>query len=383
MPEYLSPGVYVEEVPSGANAIEGVSTSTAAFIGRSVEGPINEAVGPILSIAEYTKQFGDGSDIQGEAPYPNYLWHAVRAFFTEGGKRLYVARVGSADSAPRIEDYQRGLDALGEIEEVALVAAPGATEDANGFGVAVATSKLLIDHAERTRRCIALLDSPKGRDVDQVLEWRSQFASSRAALYYPWVRTHGLAAGRDMLLPPSGAIAGIIARTDIECGVYRAPANRVVLSAIGLERALGDAHQNLLNSNGVNCLRLLEGQGIRVWGARTLAADTEWKYVNVRRLFIYLEQSIQKGLGWTVFEPNREPLWAKVRATVMYFLFPLWRQGALAGAKPEEAFFVRCDRTTMTQVDIDSGRLICVIGAAPLRPAEFVVFRVTKLAGHP
>ena len=375
MAEYLAPGVYVEEVPGGAKPIEGVATSTAGFVGRSPAGPLDQAVGPILSLAEYTRQFGDGSDFGDEPAQPNFLWHAVSAYFTEGGKRLWVARVGSGDARPGPEDYQRGLAAFEQIDEIAVIAAPGAAD--------AAASRLLISHAERTRRCIALLDPPQGQDVAQVLDWRKNFASSRAALYYPWIRTRDPAARRELLLPPSGAIAGIFARTDAELGIHKAPANQVILSATGLERALDDEQQGLLNPNGVNCLRSFEGRGIRVWGSRTLAAETEWKYVNVRRLFIFLEHSIHKGLGWTMFEPNDRPLWEKVREVIAGFLLLQWRNGTMAGDRAEQAFFVRCDRTTMTQADVDAGRLVCEIGVAPLKPAEFVIFRVTQMAAHP
>lgn len=385
MPEYLAPGVYVEEVPGGAKPIEGVATGTAGFVGRCLEGPVNQAVGPILSIAEYSQQFGDGSDFDDATPQPNFLWHAVNAFFTEGGKRLWVAMVESGDARPGAEDYRRGLEALEEVEEIAMIAAPGATDVANGAGAAdaVAACNLLIGHAERTGRCIALLDSRQGQGVAQMLEWRNYFASSHAALYYPWIKTRDPAARRELLLPPSGAVAGIIARTDAERGVHKAPANQLVLSAIGLERALNEAQQELLNPNGVNCLRSFEGRGIRVWGSRTLAAETEWKYINVRRLFIYVEQSIRTGLDWTVFEPNDERLWAKVRGAVTEFLLLHWRNGTMVGDRAEQAFYVRCDRTTMNQADVDAGRLVYEIGVAPLKPAEFVILRVTQMVGHP
>jgi phage tail sheath protein FI len=352
--------------------IEGVSTSTAGFVGRALQGPLHQAAGPITSLAEYAKQFGDGADF-GDGT-PDFLWHAVNAFFTEGGKRLWVARVASGDVRPSPEDYRRGLAALEAVEEISTIAAPGLTHGAAGDAVAVCTD--LIGHAERTGRCIALLDAPCGQDVAQVLDWRRHFASSRAALYYPWIRIRDAPRGRELLAPPSGAIAGIIARNDAERGVHRAPANQVIHSAIGLERALGEPEQEVLNPNGVNCIRAFEGRGIRVWGSRTLDPGAEWKYVNVRRQCIYLEQSIEKGLGRAVLEPNAAPLWAKVRRTIEEFLVPQWRGGALVGEKPEEAFYVRCDRTTMTQYDIDAGRLVCEIGVAPLKPAEFVVLRI-------
>ncbi len=177
-------------------------------------------------------------------------------------------------------------------------------------------------------------------------------------------------------LPPSGFLCGIYAATDMAQSVNKAPANEVLVGALGLEQALTKAQQEVLNPEGINCLRFFEGRGNRVWGARTISSDPEWKYLSVRRYFNYLEGSIDRGLQWVVFEPNGEALWANVRRTVEDFLFNEWRNGTLMGTRPAEAFFVRCDRSTMTQADLDNGRLVCLIGVAPIRPAEFVIFRI-------
>jgi phage tail sheath protein FI len=171
-------------------------------------------------------------------------------------------------------------------------------------------------------------------------------------------------------------VAGIYARNDTERGVYKAPANEVVTGAIGFETLLNKSQQDVLNPEGVNCFRFFEGRGFRLWGARTISSDPEWKYVNLRRYFAYLERSVDRGTQWAVFEPNGERLWANVRRTVEDFLFNEWQMGALLGDKPEKAYFVRCDRSTMTQNDLDNGRLVCLVGVAPLRPAEFVIFRI-------
>jgi hypothetical protein len=179
-----------------------------------------------------------------------------------------------------------------------------------------------------------------------------------------------------LLLPPSGFVTGIYARSDIARGVFKAPANEVVRGLTKFEININKPRQDVLNPEGINALRFFEGRGNRVWGARTISSDPEWKYVNVRRLFIYLEHSIDKGTQWAVFEPNNERLWANIRSTIEDFLLVQWKQGALMGAKPEQAYFVRCDRTTMTQNDLDNGRLICLIGVAPTYPAEFVIFRI-------
>ena len=177
-------------------------------------------------------------------------------------------------------------------------------------------------------------------------------------------------------LPPSGFMAGIYARNDVEHAVFKAPANEIVRLAIDFELRLNKAQQELLNPQGVNCMRYFPGRGFRVWGARTISDDPEWKYVNVRRYFAYLEHTIDRGTQWVVFENNGPQLWDNVRRTVEDFLFNEWKMGALLGDKPEKAYFVRCDRSTMTQNDLDNGRLICLIGVAPVRPAEFVIFRI-------
>jgi phage tail sheath protein FI len=178
------------------------------------------------------------------------------------------------------------------------------------------------------------------------------------------------------VLPPEGFLAGIYARSDNERGVHKAPANEIVRGALGFNVPVSHGTQEVLNPEGINVLRSFEGRGNRVWGARTLSSDPEWTYVNVRRLFIYLEASIDRSTQWAVFEPNNEALWKKVSMTIESFLVDVWRTGALMGNSPNEAFFVRCDRTTMSQGDLDNGRLICLIGVAPTKPAEFVIFRI-------
>jgi Bacteriophage tail sheath protein len=269
-----------------------------------------------------------------------------------------------------------GLVALEALEDISIVAAPGAVFDSNGsYAVdAQSTVQLLISHAERMKYRIAVLDSVNGQTIDGVRNMRSRHDSSYAALYYPWIV--GLDSGARIPLPPSGFVAGIYARNDRERGVYKAPADEVVRGAIGVETMVNKAQQDSLNPEGINCFRFFEGRGFRLWGARTISSDPEWKYVNMRRYFAYLERSIDKGTQWVVFEPNGETLWASVRRTVDDFLLSEWRNGALAGHKPEEAFLVKCDRTTMTQNDLDDGRLICLIGVAPAKPAEFVIFRI-------
>jgi phage tail sheath protein FI len=235
---------------------------------------------------------------------------------------------------------------------------------------------LLIAHAQEMRYRIAVLDSGRGQSLSQVRAMRAILDSSYAALYYPWIKVLDPVTRQEIPLPPSAFVAGIYARNDTQRAVYNAPADEVVNLAIGLEQLLTKNQQDVLNPEGINCFRYFEGRGCRLWGARTVSSDPEWKYVNLRRYFIYLEHSVDKGTQWVVFEPNGEALWANVRRTVEEFLLNEWRMGALIGDKPEKAFFVRCDRSTMTQSDLDNGRLVCLIGVAPLRPAEFVIFRI-------
>lgn len=269
-----------------------------------------------------------------------------------------------------------GLVAMEAIEDVAIVAAPGSAALADPERQLVRDA--LIGHAERMRYRFAILAGPAEADTAAIRAVRGQHDSKYAALYHPWlvIPAPGGASGETALLSPEGAIAGIYARSDIERGVHKAPANEVVRGVLRFSRNVTRGDQDVLNPEGVNCLRFFEGRGLRVWGARTISSDPEWTYVNVRRLFIYLEHSIDRGTQWAVFEPNNEALWLRIRLTIESFLTEVWRTGALMGTKPEEAFFVRCDRTTMTQSDLDNGRLVCLIGVAPTKPAEFVIFRI-------
>ncbi|MHB1309665.1 MAG: phage tail sheath family protein, partial [Limisphaerales bacterium] len=267
------------------------------------------------------------------------------------------------------------------LEDVAIVAAPGHTEFA---ATAAGVANELRVHAEKRRSYrIAVLDVPRGSTPSEAREFKARIDSKYAALYYPWVVTPNPdfdsadpRLDAELTLPPSGFLCGIYARSDIERGVWKAPANEVLRTALRFERLVNTGEQEVLNPLGVNCLRYFAGRGHRVWGARTTSSDPEWKYVNIRRYFLYLEHSIDRGTQWSVFEPNGERLWANVRETVTAFLHNEWVGGALLGDKPEQAFFVKCDRSTMTQNDLDNGRLICLVGVAVIKPAEFVIFRI-------
>jgi phage tail sheath protein FI len=286
--------------------------------------------------------------------------------------------------APSIDDFREALARLLALEDIAIVAAPGAAGlgglDAN---LPAEVNDALVTHAE-TRRAyrIALLDPPPDQEPADVRAIKSRIDSTHAALYYPWVVIGNPLAATDktqaslVAQPPSGFVCGIYARTDIERGVWKAPANETISGAFSLQRDVRFGEQEVLNPLGINCLRFLPNRGFRVWGARTTSSDPEWIYVNIRRYFLYLEASIDQGTQWAVFEPNGDRLWANVRETISDFLYNEWVNGALLGATPAEAFFVRCDRTTMTQNDLDNGRLVCLIGVAALKPAEFVIFRI-------
>jgi len=279
------------------------------------------------------------------------------------------------------EDYQpfkTGLKSFEDIEDISIVAAPGSTFGyENGYrSNAAAIVSLLISHAEKMRYRIAVLDSGDRQTISQVRTMRARIDSKHAAFYYPWVTILDPVTGQEVQMPPSGFVSGIYARNDTNRGVIKAPANEVVNLALGFEAMLNKSQQEVLNPEGINCFRFFEGRGNRLWGARTISSDPEWKYVNIRRYFAYLERSIDKGTQWAVFEPNGEALWSNIRRTIEDFLLNEWQSGALLGDKPDKAYFVRCDRSTMTQNDLDNGRLIAQIGVAALKPAEFVILRI-------
>jgi uncharacterized protein len=577
MPEYLAPGVYVEETSFRAKSIEGVGTSTTAFVGPTRKGPFRANVNTpeppelLTSYGDFERIYGGFGDLALGAGVPatNYLAHAVRAFFNEGGSRLYVSRVvgggattaaagvitagaaeeqvrfvsrfpgecgngvvtarevvapasattmassplgtllrtgpvatpvhhvkladgwhpadnlagavvpvatltgagadpriitltviavdadgldqsaeglgfdrthprwvghvlaatpsrrsdqlqnlyaisigggvsaielrdglftgaaantqgelergfaltGGTDGAqPSAANYALALSEIASLEDVSIVAGPGAA----AYAEAQAINGALIAHAEGRRAYrIAVLDTPRNLTPGGARAVKSLIDSKYAALYYPWVIVPNPLArpgrediAREIALPPSGFVCGIYARNDTERGVHKAPANEVVRGALRFEVDVNFGQQEMLNPLGVNCLRFLSGRGNRVWGARLVSSDPEWKYVSDRRYFNYLESSIDRGTQWAVFEPNGERLWANIRQTIADYLYNEWRNGALLGTTPDEAFFVRCDRSTMTQNDLDNGRLVCLIGVAIIKPAEFVIFRI-------
>jgi uncharacterized protein len=402
---YLAPGVYVEEVPSGARPIEAVGTSTAAFVGAApqADARLNEAVA-VNNWSEFMRSF-----VKPENTEYSALAQAVHGFFLNGGGRCYVVNVGPGQAIVGDAKGRKGLDVLEAIDEVAIVAAPGYTDPAS--------QDALLSHCEKLRDRFAVLDAPAleaGASIVQLTQVaqvgseprKSKPAESAGsgvaaeaapasatprgglrarasdggygALYFPPLRVrNALNASQLVDTPPSGYVAGIYARSDAQRGVHKAPANETVRGALGVSYQVTQQEQETLNPQGVNCIRFFLNEGVRVWGARTLAASSsEWRYVPVRRLFNMIEESIGQATRWVVFEPNDVSLWKRIIRDVRAFLMLLWRQGALMGRTPEQAFFVKCDEETNPPEVIDAGQVVIVIGIAPVKPAEFVIFRI-------
>jgi uncharacterized protein len=242
----------------------------------------------------------------------------------------------------------------------------------------------MIAHCELMGDRVAILDPPPGLNAQQIREWRvdkARYDSKYATLYWPWIKVFDPVAGQATLVPPSGHMAGIWARSDDTRGVHKAPANEVIRGAIDLELLITKSEHDQLNPQGINCIRAFPGRGIRVWGARMLSSDPAWRYLNVRRLFNYIEGSILGGTQWVVFEPNDMALWERVKRTINAFLVRTWRDGALFGSTPQEAFYVKCDSETNPSEVIDAGQLVVEVGIAPVKPAEFVIFRIAQFSG--
>jgi Bacteriophage tail sheath protein len=498
MPNYLSPGVYVEEVEAGSRPIEGVGTAVAAFVGLAARGPAN-APTLVTNWNQFTSTFGEFIE-------SSYLAHAVYGYFLNGGGACYVVRVGADGVVPtataelpsatdkgkpafrvaaleagpegndisvdvqaggdegafklvvkrggkEVESFDNLTSAKGKqnvatvvkaqsktitIEEVGALAAPatgtvslaggsaavpsrvtpddyvGNSADRTGFAGLEAVDEVtmlsvpdlmavyeqgmidleglqavhlaMIAHCELMGDRVAILDSPPGLNAQQIKEWRvdkAGYDSKYATLYWPWIKVFDPLSGQAKFVPPSGHMAGIWARNDDTRGVHKAPANEVVRGAITLALNLTKAEHDQLNPNGINCIRAFPGRGIRVWGARTISSDPSWRYLNVRRLFNYIEESIFEGTQWVVFEPNDQRLWGRVKRTINAFLLRVWRDGALFGATPDQAFFVKCDEENNPPEVRDAGQLIIDIGIAPVKPAEFVVFRIAQFSGSP
>jgi phage tail sheath protein FI len=362
-----------------------VGTSVAAFIGQAPQkdAHLHEPIS-VNNWSEFIKHFAP------KATVGNDLSNAVYLYFLNGGSRCWIVNIGTDKT---IGGDGKGVDSLSVIDDVALVAAPGMTDGAS--------YDALLTHAETMQDRVAILDGPEkaakverlirvaedatagdeGKTADSGLRAR---ASKRGygAYYFPWIKTRDPFNPTELIaVPPSGAVAGICARTDAQRGVHKAPANETVRGALGLSQMISKNDQEQLNPNGVNCLRMFSREGVLVYGARTLAdSASEWRYLNVRRLFNMIEESILRSTNWVVFEPNDRPLWKAITRDVSAFLTLIWRQGALMGSTPEEAFFVKCDEETNTQDVIDAGQVVTIVGIAPVKPAEFVVFEIGQSA---
>jgi uncharacterized protein len=504
MPQYLSPGVYVEEVASGSQPIEGVGTSVAAFVGLAEKGPYNEPT-LVTNWTQFATSFG--GFLEG-----TYLAHSVYGFFQNGGGRAYVVRIGQPSGSqpkaraelgtggaagqigavkvhaqaegaagnnvsvdvsdasepsddtfklvvkrgPSVEEtydnvsvkkgktnvatmvnaqskliqidevkggdlarpangsYQlsggaasgpsrvdaadyvgdaakrTGFGGLEAVDPITMVACPDLMAlyergmiDLDGVQ---AVQTAMMNHCELMGDRVAILDTPPAMNAQQIREWRqdkARYDSKYAALYWPWIKVLDPLSGKNISVPPSGHMAGLWSRNDDERGVHKAPANEVIRGALGLELVMTKGENDLLNPIGVNCIRAFPGRGIRVWGARTLSSEPEWRYLNVRRLFNFVEESIFEGTQWVVFEPNDQALWARVNRTVSSFLFNVWRSGALFGETADQAFYVKCDEETNPPEVRDVGQLVVEIGIAPVKPAEFVIFRISQFSGTP
>jgi uncharacterized protein len=391
---YRAPDIYVEEVPSGERPIERVGTDVAGFVGIAPDSGahLGEFV-PINNWLQFLREFApEGNDTS------THLSNAVYGFFQNGGSRCYVVNVGTNGSIAGGGRNRQGLDLLEEIDEIAIVAAPGFT-DAMSYDA-------VISHCENLEDRVAILDGPASVDViDRLTEVMEaavpgtegvesdpgsrergglrarQSDGGYGAFYFPWIVMRDPLATENTLIssPPSGHIAGIWARSDATRGIHKAPANEVVRGALGVSQRLTRTELGMLNQASVCCIRSFAQEGIRVWGARTLAASSsEWRYLNVRRLQNMIKESIAENTRWIVFEPNDYTLWKSIRRDISAFLTGLWRDGALMGRTPEEAFFVKCDEETNPPDVIDAGQVVTLIGIAPVKPAEFIIFRLSQ-----
>jgi phage tail sheath protein FI len=407
MAPYLAPGVYVEEVPSAVRPIAGVGTSTAAFIGvagnltkawdadKSVGMPLGPSGGayeqakaltpvPVSSWTEFVAAFG-------EIQIANrFLAHAVYGFFDNGGTRCFVARVAAAG------DLAKGVDTIlgtfESIDEIAVVAAPLPPDVPPAALTAVQAA--LVAHCRRMQDRVAILDSVCDVTGDNLVISTDDSGIRRpaadpkgyGAFYFPWIEVADPlgAPGARVMVPPSGHLAGVYSRSDATRGVHKAPANELVVGALSTRYPVSKILAETLNPRGVNCIRGFQGT-VKVYGARTLASDPqgdpEWTYISTRRLVNFLRESIDEGTQWVVFEPNAPELWSKIRRNVGAFLNTVWASGALLGATPEQAFFVRCDESTNPPEVRELGQVVTEIGVAIVRPAEFVVFRLSQWGG--
>src|SRR5215472_4278184 len=398
---YTSPGVYVEEVSAGTHPIVPIGVSTAGFVGGAPDpAALVNVAWPINNWSEFVRHYVP----EGATSTP--LSHAVFGYFLNGGARCYVVNTGRAQPVSGGGRDRQGLQVLEQVDEVAVVVCPGYTD--------VASYEAILSHCELMKDRVAILDcQPNVPNIDMLTRVGTVAAdapkeqasgggrrnappaeppqpagvrprqSEYGTIYFPWITVRDPLGGQGLVdVAASGHMAGIWARSDATRGVHKAPANEPIRGALNLTYRLTAAEQGELNLAGVNCFRFFEREGIRVWGARTLAASSsEWRYLNVRRLFNMVEKSIARSTNWIVFEPNDRTLWKSIRRDASAFLTYLWRTGALMGRTPASAFFVKCDEETNPPDVIDLGQVVTIIGIAPVKPAEFVVFRISQWDG--
>ncbi|MCQ8771293.1 phage tail sheath family protein [Streptomyces telluris] len=432
------PGVYVTEKSSGVRMIVGVGTSTPAFLGytKVPDAKAEGAATPPFTAEERThpqrirgwqefaarysiqelsaelaelrkKNSKEGTELKKVRALQRclVLAESVYGFFANGGTSCYV--VGFTDPSAAVAstalqgdaEQRTGLGGLETVPEVTMVAVPNlwdmtaavsdaATPPAPDQATGRELMSAVVGHCKALNNRLAVLDAPPDQTADLVKAFADALPSQDTpdaeftTLYYPWLNVPGVD-GSPRTVPPCGHIAGVWARTDAERGVFKAPANQNLRGVLDIPVLLTDDMQGELNTKGVNCLRVFPDRGLLVWGARTRSSSRDWKYLNVRRLVSFLSDSIRQSTTWAVFEPNDERLWATLRHSITSFLTDQWRQGALQGRTPDEAFYVICDTTNNTPTTIDNGEVHCDIGIAPVRPAEFVHFTITQIAGQP
>lgn len=373
--KYQSPGIYSNIVSSGNKPIESVGSSTVGMLGQCSMGPVNKPM-LVTSWAQYVKTFGGVAE-------GGILAHSVYGFFLNGGSRAYICNIGEKKEGQTAGDLaalmkgedkgpnrRTGIQAFKTIADISLVAAPGMTDPV--------IHGILADHASSLSDRIAVLDGVEDLGETQLHEFPRIGGNADAALYWPWIQVFDEESKQMIHVPPSGHVMGCMARIDNERGVHKAPANESIRGALGLKYTLTREEQALLNPRGINVIRDLDDLGIRIYGARTLSEDPEWKYLNVRRLFQVVRQSIVKGTEWVVFEPNDQDLWGDITRNVRSYLKTLYASGALMGKTPEEAFYVRCDESTNPKENIDLGIVTIEIGIAPVKPAEFVQINIQQ-----
>ncbi len=388
---YRSPGVYRQDVFERRAA--GLVTGVPGFVGLANDSSPTPPNQPVVlhRKEEFAVRFSQTSAGFG------FLAEAVAGFFDNGGERCYVARAANTDEFRREDALLTTLECLAPIEDVDLLAAPDtmmlrlSLDGALNAAAVRRMQQAMLQQCARLGTRFAILDAPPDPDVNGILRYRNELTTGLAepvngALYYPWLKT----AGGLQYLPPCGHVAGIYARSDARAGVFKAPANEEIFGALDLGVSDGQREaavpidnqvQDQLNPEGVNCLRAFKGRGIRVWGARTLSREAEWRYVNVRRLFLTLRRWIEQNMTWVTFEPNEPLLWTRIQRELTVYLAKLWRDGALAGLQAEQAFYVKCDAETNPPEQRERGEIVTEIGLAPGSPAEFIVVRITHRAG--